>query len=208
MSPPEQASYRYFTTLRRRVALPTLCGMPPRTGVDRALGATLRSLREARGIGQQTLAHRAGLSVATYARVERGKLTLRASSAGRTAGPGVPRSRSVAVQRVTSCEAEGPRLRRARPPRRRHRPHSGGTLAWCGDAAPRRRWRSARRAARRPTTSAGRACPHRMSRRKTAPTAAQTVPGRSLSTGATRPRTLAATAIGPAKIDPTSTIAP
>ena len=48
--------------------------MPPRTGVDPALGPTLRSLREARGIGQETLAHHAGLSVATYARVERGQV--------------------------------------------------------------------------------------------------------------------------------------
>ena len=30
--------------------------------------------REARGIGQETLAHHAGLSVATYARVERGQV--------------------------------------------------------------------------------------------------------------------------------------
>ena len=48
--------------------------MPPRTGVDPALGPTLRALREARAIGQETLAHRAGLSVATYARVERGQV--------------------------------------------------------------------------------------------------------------------------------------
>lgn len=46
--------------------------MPPRTGVDPALGPTLRSVREARGIGQETLAHTAGLSIATYARLERG----------------------------------------------------------------------------------------------------------------------------------------
>jgi transcriptional regulator with XRE-family HTH domain len=48
--------------------------MPPRTGVDPALGPTLRALRQARGIGQETLAHTAGLSVATYARVERGQV--------------------------------------------------------------------------------------------------------------------------------------
>ena len=51
-----------------------LSRVPPRTGVDPALGATLRALREARGIGQEYLAHRAGLSVATYARVERGQV--------------------------------------------------------------------------------------------------------------------------------------
>jgi transcriptional regulator with XRE-family HTH domain len=57
-----------------RPGLQTLYGMPPRTGVDPALAATVRSLREARGIGQETLAHRAGLSVATYARIERGQV--------------------------------------------------------------------------------------------------------------------------------------
>ena len=48
--------------------------MPPRTGVDPALGPTLRSLREARGIAQERLAHNAGLSVATYARIERSQV--------------------------------------------------------------------------------------------------------------------------------------
>jgi transcriptional regulator with XRE-family HTH domain len=48
--------------------------MPPRTGVDPALAATLRALRQARGIGQETLAHHAGLSVATYARIERSQV--------------------------------------------------------------------------------------------------------------------------------------
>jgi hypothetical protein len=38
--------------------------------------------------------------------------------------------------------------------------------------------------------------------------AAQAMPGRSLSTGATRPRTLVAAAVGPARIDPATTIAP
>ena len=60
--------------LCRRSVLATLSRVPPRTGVDPALGATLRALREARGIGQEYLAHRAGLSVATYARVERGQV--------------------------------------------------------------------------------------------------------------------------------------
>jgi transcriptional regulator with XRE-family HTH domain len=60
--------------LQIRPALTTLSGVPPRTGVDPALGATLRALRQARGIGQETLAHHAGLSVATYARIERGQV--------------------------------------------------------------------------------------------------------------------------------------
>ena len=51
-----------------------LSRVPPRTGVDPALGATLRALREARGIGQENLAHRASVSVATYARVERSQV--------------------------------------------------------------------------------------------------------------------------------------
>jgi transcriptional regulator with XRE-family HTH domain len=48
--------------------------VPPRTGVDPALRPTLRSLREARGLGQERLAHTAGLSVAPYARIERGQV--------------------------------------------------------------------------------------------------------------------------------------
>ena len=39
-------------------------------------------------------------------------------------------------------------------------------------------------------------------------TAAQAMPGRSLSTGATRPRTLVAAAVGPAKIEPATKMAP
>lgn len=48
--------------------------MSPRAGVDPALGITLRALREARELGQETVAHQAGLSVATYARIERGQV--------------------------------------------------------------------------------------------------------------------------------------
>jgi transcriptional regulator with XRE-family HTH domain len=39
---------------------------------DPALAATLRSLRSARGDTQEDLAHRAGLTVAALARIERG----------------------------------------------------------------------------------------------------------------------------------------
>ncbi|MDA0161329.1 helix-turn-helix transcriptional regulator [Solirubrobacter ginsenosidimutans] len=48
--------------------------MPPRSSVDPALASTIRSLREARNVGQESLAHAAGLSVATYARIERGQV--------------------------------------------------------------------------------------------------------------------------------------
>jgi transcriptional regulator with XRE-family HTH domain len=42
--------------------------------VDLALAGTIRSLREARHLGQEAVAHEAGLSVATYARIERGQV--------------------------------------------------------------------------------------------------------------------------------------
>lgn len=42
------------------------------TKVDPALAATLHSMRIARGDTQEDLAHRAGLTVAAYARIERG----------------------------------------------------------------------------------------------------------------------------------------
>ncbi len=48
--------------------------MPPRTGVDPALSHTLRSFRTAHELGQEGLAHAAGVSVATYARIERGQV--------------------------------------------------------------------------------------------------------------------------------------
>lgn len=40
---------------------------------DRALAATLRKMRTERGITQEDLAHRAGLTVAAVARIERGQ---------------------------------------------------------------------------------------------------------------------------------------
>jgi transcriptional regulator with XRE-family HTH domain len=39
---------------------------------DRALAATVRRLRQERGETQEDLAHRAGLTVAAFARIERG----------------------------------------------------------------------------------------------------------------------------------------
>jgi transcriptional regulator with XRE-family HTH domain len=42
------------------------------TQVDAALAATLRRLRNERGETQEDLAHRAGLTVAAFARIERG----------------------------------------------------------------------------------------------------------------------------------------
>jgi transcriptional regulator with XRE-family HTH domain len=48
--------------------------VPPQTGVDQSLAKTLRSLRVAQELGQEGLAHAAGVSVATYARIERGQV--------------------------------------------------------------------------------------------------------------------------------------
>ncbi len=42
------------------------------TQADRALATTLRSMRMESGETQEDLAHRAGLTVAAYARIERG----------------------------------------------------------------------------------------------------------------------------------------
>lgn len=42
------------------------------TQVDQALAATVRRIREQRGDTQEDLAHRAGLTVAAFARIERG----------------------------------------------------------------------------------------------------------------------------------------
>jgi transcriptional regulator with XRE-family HTH domain len=48
--------------------------VPPTTRVDPSLAGSIRALREARNIGQESVAHAAGLSVATYARVERAQV--------------------------------------------------------------------------------------------------------------------------------------
>jgi transcriptional regulator with XRE-family HTH domain len=42
-------------------------------GADQALAGALRHLREARGVTQEEVAHRAGLTVTAVARVERGR---------------------------------------------------------------------------------------------------------------------------------------
>jgi DNA-binding XRE family transcriptional regulator len=46
----------------------------PRSGVDPAVGPTLRALRDSSPYGQEGLAYAAGISVATYARIERGQV--------------------------------------------------------------------------------------------------------------------------------------
>jgi transcriptional regulator with XRE-family HTH domain len=48
--------------------------VPPRSGVDRALAAVVRTRREAAGKSQEAVAHAAGLSVASYARIERAEV--------------------------------------------------------------------------------------------------------------------------------------
>lgn len=47
--------------------------MSPPSEVDLNLAATLRELRDRQGRSQEALAHDAGLTVATLARIERGK---------------------------------------------------------------------------------------------------------------------------------------
>ena len=45
--------------------------MVRQTGVDAHLAQVIRSQREQRGITQENLAHQAGVTVASYARIER-----------------------------------------------------------------------------------------------------------------------------------------
>lgn len=45
--------------------------MVRQTGVDTNLARVIRSLRERHGLTQEALAHQAGLTVASYARIER-----------------------------------------------------------------------------------------------------------------------------------------
>lgn len=47
--------------------------MPTTEPVDLALAAAVRGLREAHGLTQEDAAHAAGLTVGSYARIERGK---------------------------------------------------------------------------------------------------------------------------------------
>ena len=46
-------------------------GVPRPTGADRDLARALRTLRESQGRSQEALAHDAGLTVVTLARIER-----------------------------------------------------------------------------------------------------------------------------------------
>jgi transcriptional regulator with XRE-family HTH domain len=45
----------------------------PRAQADPVLSACLKRLREERGLSQETVAHRAGMSVGAISRLERGK---------------------------------------------------------------------------------------------------------------------------------------
>ena len=106
---------------------------PPRTGVDPALGPALRSLLEARGIGQESLAHTAGLSVATYAAsnaaqsTQHGppsaasskRSTYRRPTSARQSMPGFPHA-TVAHQRAAVRRLAASRQRAAGEPHRLH----------------------------------------------------------------------------------------
>jgi transcriptional regulator with XRE-family HTH domain len=72
---------------------------------DRALAATLRRLRTERGDTQEDLAHRAGLTVAAFARIERGH-----------ANPTWTTVRRIAVALEISLAALGEAVEGARPP--------------------------------------------------------------------------------------------
>ena len=72
---------------------------------DRALAITLRRLRNERGDTQEDLAHRAGLTVAAFARIERGH-----------ANPTWTTVRRIAVALEISLEALGEAVERTRVP--------------------------------------------------------------------------------------------
>jgi transcriptional regulator with XRE-family HTH domain len=72
---------------------------------DRALAMTLRRLRNERGDTQEDLAHRAGLTVAAFARIERGH-----------ANPTWTTVRRIADALEISLEALGEAVERARIP--------------------------------------------------------------------------------------------
>jgi transcriptional regulator with XRE-family HTH domain len=72
---------------------------------DRALAITLRRLRNERGDTQEDLAHRAGLTVAAFARIERGH-----------ANPTWTTVRRIAVALEVSLEALGDAVERTRVP--------------------------------------------------------------------------------------------
>ena len=72
---------------------------------DRALAITLRRLRNERGDTQEDLAHRAGLTVAAFARIERGH-----------ANPTWTTVRRIASALEISLEALGEAVERTRVP--------------------------------------------------------------------------------------------
>lgn len=72
---------------------------------DRALAATLRRLRTERGETQEDLAHKAGLTVAAFARIERGH-----------ANPTWTTVRRIAVALDISLAALGEAVEHAQPP--------------------------------------------------------------------------------------------
>jgi transcriptional regulator with XRE-family HTH domain len=72
---------------------------------DRALAITLRRLRNERGDTQEDLAHRAGLTVAAFARIERGH-----------ANPTWTTVRRIASALEISLEALGDAVERTRVP--------------------------------------------------------------------------------------------
>ena len=72
---------------------------------DRALAMTLRRLRNERGDTQEDLAHRAGLTVAAFARIERGH-----------ANPTWTTVRRIASALEISLEALGEAVERTRVP--------------------------------------------------------------------------------------------
>jgi transcriptional regulator with XRE-family HTH domain len=49
--------------------------VPPTEPADRALAEAIRRIREERGLTQEDAAHAAGLTVGSFARIERGRST-------------------------------------------------------------------------------------------------------------------------------------
>ena len=78
------------------------------TQIDPALAATVRRIRVERGDTQEDLAHRAGLTVAAFARIERGH-----------ANPTWTTVRRIAVALEISLTALAEAVERHKPPARR-----------------------------------------------------------------------------------------
>jgi len=73
LSPSLAVRHWLSTTLRERLAVGIVRSVPPRSEVDAALGEVLRALREKHGLSQEALAHEAGLTTGSLARIERGQ---------------------------------------------------------------------------------------------------------------------------------------